>query len=198
MTVSLIVCSLSVLAPLILRLCGHNQGSKGSTTQGNSQSFGRSNTNSKRTRSIQLESVGNFTPHPEYTFGRVTVIAAHHKTQLSLPPDDPSKAYGKGPLYPYHSSVDVNHRDRKPTFSAPFVYSSKAEEEAARRGWAKGVKVAREVIENIPLDKDQYTHRASTVVHHTQKPTSRPTRTDLEDYWGPGIRTIRDEDTSHF
>lgn len=194
MAVSLIVCSLPVLVPLILRFCGHNRGFKGSTTQGNSQSFGMSKTSGKRTRSAQLESIGNFAPHLEYTVGRVTVISA---PQSSLPPIDPSKVYGKEPLYSHNSSVGGNHYDSKHTLSAPFVYSSKVEEEAARRGWAKGMKVAREVIANMPLDGDQYAHQAKTVARHTQRPTSRPTRTDLEDYWGPGIQAIRDEDTSH-
>lgn len=198
MTVSLIVCSLSVLVPLILRFCGHNRGSKGSTTHGTSQSFGMSKTSGKRTRSFQLESIGNFGPHPEYTFGRVTVIAAPQETQLSLPRDNPNNVYGKEPLHPSNDSVDGNHCDSKPIVSAPFVYSSKAEEEAARRGWTKGVKVAREVIANIPLDGDQYTHQVRTVMRHTQKPTSRPTRTDLEDYWGTGVQYIRDEDASQF
>jgi len=83
-------------------------------------------------------------------------------------------------------------------FSAPFVYSSKEEEAAARRGWAKGVKVAREVIVNTPLDKDQYTYQVKTVMHHSTNPTSRPTRMDLEDYWGSGIQAIREEDVSSF
>lgn len=195
MAVSLIVCSLSVLVPLILRFCGHNRGFKGSTTQGNSQNFGMSKkTSGKRSRSAQLESIGNFAPHLEYTVGRVTVTSA---PQSSFPPENPSKVDGKEPLHSHNSSVGGNHHDRKPTLSAPFVYTSKVEEEAARRGWAKGMKVAREVIANMPLDGDQYAHQAKTVVRHTQKPTSRPTRTDLEDYWGPGIRAIRDEDTSH-
>ena len=198
MAVSLIVCSLSVLVPLVPRLLGPDRRSKGSTSQGNSQSLGVSNPSGKQTRSIQFESIGDFSPRPEYTFGRVTVIAGPQETQLPVQPDGPSKEYRKESLYPYNNSVGCSHLDRMPTFSAPFVYSSKEEEAAARRGWAKGVKVAREVIANTPLDKDQYTYQVKTIMHHSKNPTSRPTRTDLEDYWGSGIQAIREEDVSSF
>jgi hypothetical protein len=189
--VSLIVCSLSVLVPLIIRSFGQGRRSKFSTNPGNAQGLGISNSSDKR--SIQLESIGSFTPHPGHTFGRVTVIIGPQESQT---PARSSKVYGKDPLYPYNSSDGGSHDNGKPAFSAPFAYSSQAEEEAGRRGWTKGVKVAREVMENLPLDEDQYTHQAGTVVRHSK--TSRPTRTDLEDYWGSGIQAIREEDVSGF
>ena len=192
MAVSLIVCSLSVLVPLILRLYRQGRRSKGSTTDG---SFGTSNTSGKRTGSTQLETIGNFGPRAEYTFERVTVTSG---PQESLPPDDLSNVHGKEPFYPYSNSVDSSHESSWSTFSAPFVYSSKEEEEAGRRGWTKGVKVAREVIANIPSNKDQYTHQVRVVVRLPQNATSRPTRADLEDYWGTGIRAIHEEDVSRF
>jgi hypothetical protein len=193
MAVSLIVCSLSVLVPITLRLYRQGRRSKDSTTKGSAQSFDTSNTSDKRTRSIQLETIGNFTPRAEYTFGRVTTIAGPQEFQTSLPPDDPSKVHEKESLYHYNSSVDGGHDSSRATFSTPFVYPSKEEEDAGQRGWAKGVKVAREVIANIPLNKDQYTHQVRTVVRHPQNAISRPTRADLEDYWGLGIRAIHEE-----
>jgi len=198
MAVSLIVCSLSVLVPLILRLCERGRRYKGSTTEGSAQSFGRSNTSDKPTRSTQLETIGKFVPRAEYTFGRVITAAGPQEFQSSPPPDDQSKVHGKGPLYPYNRGVGSSHDGSRPTFSTPFVYSSKEEEQAGRRGWAKGVKVAREVIANIPLNKDQYTHQVRTVVRHPPNATSRPTRADLEDYWGLGIRAIHEGDISRF
>jgi hypothetical protein len=198
MAVSLIVCNLSALVPIFLRLYRKGEHSKGSTTEGNSRSFGISNSSGKRTRSTQLETIGNFAHRPEYTFGRVTVIAGPQESQSSLPPDDPGKVYGKEPLYPYNSSADGSHGSCMPTFSTPFVYPSKEEEEAGRRGWAKGVKVAREVIANLPLNKDQYTHQVRTVIRHPQNSTFRPSRADLEDYWGSGIKAVREEDVLRF
>ena len=189
MAVSLIVCNLSVLVPIALRLYRQGLRFKSSTTEENSKS-------GKWTRSTRLETIGNLSPRTGYAFGRVKVIAGPQESQSSLPPNDPSETRGKEPLYPYNSNVDGCHDSSRPTFSTPFVYSSNEEEKAGRRGWAKGVKVAREVIANIPLDKDQYTHQVRAVVRHPKITTSRPTRADLEDYWGSGIKAIHKEEIS--
>lgn len=193
--VSLIVCNLSVLVPVALRLYRQGIRSKGSTTEEKSQGFRKSDTTGKRTQPTQLEATGNFDPRTEYTFGRVT-IARPQESQSPLPPDGPSEIHGKEPLHSYNGRLYGCHDSKKTTFSTPFIYSSKEEEKAGRRGWDKGVKVARDVIANIPLDKDPYTHQGRTVVRLPQNATSRPTRADLEDYWGSGIKTIHKEDAS--
>ena len=195
MAVSLIVCSLSVLAPIILRLCRRGLRSKSSTTKEKSRRLRKSNTTGRQTQLTQLEPAGNIAPRTEYTFGRVT-IAGPQESRSALLPDGPSEIHGKEPIYPYNDSSDGCHDSGKTTFSIPFIYSSKEEEKAGRRGWDRGVKVARDVIANMPLDKDQYTHQGRTVVRHPQNATSRPTRADLEDYWGSGIKTIHKEDAS--
>lgn len=149
----------------------------------------------RRTQPTQLEATGNFAPRTEYTFERVTIVAPQ-ESQSPLPPDGPSGIHGKEPLYSYNGSLGGCHDSSRPTFPIPFIYSSKEEEKAGRRGWDKGVKVARDMIANMPLDKDQYRHQGRTVVRDPQIATSRPTRADLEDYWGPGIKTIHKEDAS--
>lgn len=169
MAVSLIVCNLSVLVPITLRLYRQGLRSKSSTTENFSQSVIISNTTGKWTRSTRLKTIGNSSPRTGYTFGRVKVIAGPQESQTSFSPNDPSGTQGKKPIYPYNSNMDGRHDSSRPTFSASFVYSSNEEEKAGRRGWAKGVKVAREVIANIPLDKDQYTHHVRAVVRHPQK-----------------------------
>jgi hypothetical protein len=170
MTVSLIVCSLPVLVTLILRLFGQDRRFKGSTTQGNSQSFGMSNSSGKRARITHLESTGNFASHPGYTSESIIAIGGSQGSHSALRRGDPSKVYGKDPLYPYKISEDSSRHDSKPAFSASFAYSSAEEEEAGRRGWAKGVQVAREKIASRSSENNQYIHRGRDVVHPPHNP----------------------------